>query len=138
MKVTPNFHMNGNCKEAISLYEKALNATVLYLYSYSDANPAEFVAKADERDLVYHSEIMIGTQRVMMVDDTGAFPPKGNTLSLVITFDTAGEVKKAFEAMSEGCQIISPMQSTSYSSCFVSFVDRFGVRWELMTEQPND
>jgi PhnB protein len=27
------------------------------------------------------------------------------------------------------------MVKTGYSSCFVSLVDRYGIRWELMTEQ---
>lgn len=31
--------------------------------------------------------------------------------------------------------VIHPMKSTTYSSCFVSLVDRFGMRRELMTEQ---
>jgi len=35
----------------------------------------------------------------------------------------------------DGATIIYPMQSTTYSSCFVSLVDKFGMRWELMTEQ---
>ncbi|WP_342756628.1 hypothetical protein [Kineothrix sedimenti] len=31
--------------------------------------------------------------------------------------------------------LLKTMQSTAYSSSFVSLVDKFGMRWELMTEQ---
>lgn len=42
---------------------------------------------------------------------------------------------QAFEAMKDGAEILSPPQSTTYSSCFLSLIDRFGNRWEIMTEQ---
>ena len=43
--------------------------------------------------------------------------------------------KQAFDLMADGATIIYPIQATEYSSCFVSLVDKFGMRWELMTEQ---
>lgn len=135
MVVTPNFHMNGNCKEAIQLYQKALDAKIVSIFCNSDANPQDYQLKPDEKDFVYHAEIMIGNQRIMMTDDLSDFPPKGNTLSLVITFDTSEEVKKVFDGFANACQVISPMKSTTYSSCFVSLIDKYGVRWEFMTEQ---
>ena len=61
--------------------------------------------------------------------------PAGNLVSLVLTFETADEVKAAYEKVADGCIILEPMKSTSYSSCFVSLIDKFGMRWELMTEQ---
>ena len=134
MKITPNLHMNGNAKEAIAFYRQVLDAEIFSLYCQSDANPADFTARPGETDLVYHAEISIGGQRVMLTDDTAPFPPKGHTLSLVVTFDTAAQVKQAYSAFADGCQIVSPLQKTSYSSCFVSLIDKFGVRWELMTE----
>lgn len=101
----------------------------------ADANPQDYRASEHEQDLVYHAEIMIGNQQIMMTDDADTTAPKGNAISLVLTFDTADEVKAAYEIISSGCKIISPIQSTSYSSCFVSLIDKFGIRWELMTEQ---
>ena len=87
------------------------------------------------RDLVYHSEMTIGGRRIILSDEVGEKTEQGNPLSLVVTFETAGEVKKAYEILSQGAQIVHAMQSTSYSSCFVSLIDQYGIRWELMTEQ---
>lgn len=126
MIVTPNFHMDGNCKQAIALYTRAFGAKVQTLLLESDASHPE---------RVYHAVLILGSQRIFMTDDTAQTPPKGNTLSLVLTYDTKGEVMAAFEAVREGAQVITPPQATPYSSCMVSLVDRFGVRWELMTEQ---
>lgn len=135
MLVTPNFHMNGQCKNAIKLYEQAFGATVHTLLCNSDANPADHQTTTDEADFVYHAVISIGGQRIMMTDDLSDFPPKGNTLSLLLTFDTPDQVKAAYALLSEGCTLITPMTSTTYCACFVSLIDRYGVRWELMTEE---
>lgn len=134
--VTPNFHFQGNCKQAIKLYEMAFGAKIKVLLCNSDANQHDWKSDQGDNDLVYHAEIIIGNQRIMMTDDTSSTEPKGNTVSLVLTFETVDEVKVAYEIVSKGGKIIHPMQSTSYSSCFVSLIDKFGMRWELMTEQP--
>ena len=37
--------------------------------------------------------------------------------------------------MKEGIRTIYQMEATPYSSCLVVFVDKFGIRWGIMTEQ---
>ena len=44
------------------------------------------------------------------------------------------QVAAAWETMKEGSTVIYPLQSTFYSSARVVFVDRFGIRWGIMTE----
>ena len=136
LKVTPNFHFRGHARQAIELYKLAFEADVKVLFCNSDANPEDCEGEVENQDdLVYHAEIYIGGQRITLTDAPDSPSPNTHPLSLLITFETAEDVKKAYEIMSEGATIIYPMQSTSYSSCFVSLVDKFGMRWELMTEQ---
>ena len=67
--VTPNFHFKGQCKEAIELYKKAFGAEVKVLLCRSDANPQDYIVKdPNQNGLVYHAEIYIGTQRIMLSD----------------------------------------------------------------------
>lgn len=136
LQVTPNLHFNGQCKQAIQLYEEAFDAKVKVLLCESDADPEDWTVKGNRADLVYHCEMYIGTQRLMLNDSTDSDAQSLNhVMSLVVTFDTADAVQRALSILAEGCTIIHPMQSTSYSSCFVSLIDKFGMRWELMTEQ---
>lgn len=37
IKITPNFHFNGKCEQAINLYKQAFNAKAECLLRYSDA-----------------------------------------------------------------------------------------------------
>lgn len=130
--VTPNLHFQGQCKDAIQLYIDALGGVLLSSFFYGDAEEG---FPPEQRDWVYHAELLIGEQRLMFSDWNRPTPPPGNTVSLVLTYDTPQEVEAAFEGLSPGCTLVTPMHSTPYSSCFVSLVDRFGMRWELMTEQ---
>ena len=136
LKVTPNLHFRGQCKQALELYKQALGAEVKVLLCNSDANPQDMEAENEyPGDIVYHAEFYIGGQRLTASDSPDDPVANCHPISLLITFETAEDVKKAYEIMAEGATVIYPPQSTSYSSCFVSLVDKFGMRWELMTEQ---
>jgi len=136
--ITPTFNLQGQCEEAIKLYEKAFNAEIDFILRYTDADKRDFdVPLTDEqKKYVYHAEIHIGQQRIMF-SDIVEFDhlTKSTSLFLTVTLDSADEVKKAYEIIKDGCTIIYPLQSTTYSSCFVSLVDKFGFRWGIMTEQ---
>jgi len=136
MIVTPNLHFRGQCEQAIRLYEAAFGAVTRVFLRNSDADPQD--ANSDDKsplNLVYHAEILIGNQRIILSDSACNETSQGSPMSLVITLDDAAEVRRAYDVLSDGATLIHPMHSTTYSSCFVSLVDRFGMRWELMTEQ---
>jgi PhnB protein len=104
---------------------------------YSDADERDWDKPLtdEQKKMVYHAQMLIGTQRIMFSDTIGFDPSKGTSLSLIVTFEDAASVKRAYEVLKEGSTIVHPMVSTTYSSCFVSLVDKFGIRWGLMTEQ---
>ncbi|XMB85339.1 VOC family protein [Mycoplasmatota bacterium WC44] len=136
MIVTPNFHFRGNCKEALELYKEVFGISILCIYENKDANPLDYTTDAKFSEHVYHAEVVLGNTRFMMSDVSEEMEhTTGNSLSLVITFDNADEVKKAYDTLKDNAIILTPIQSTTYSSCFVSLIDKFGIRWELMTEQ---
>lgn len=135
--ITPNFNFTGRCGEAIALYQKAFNAKVGCLLRYSDANREDWDKELtlEQENYIYHAELFLGDQRIMMCDNMEVDLAKSTALSLTVTFDTKEEVKQAYEVLKEDSETIYQMQSTTYSSCMVVFIDKFGFRWGLMTEQ---
>ena len=135
--ITPNFNFAGRCEEAIALYQKAFKAQLGCLLRYSDANKSDWNKKltSEQENYIYHAELFIGDQRIMMCDNMDVNLVKITALSLTVTFDTKDEVKQAYEVFQEDSETIYQMQSTTYSSCMVVFIDKFGFRWGLMTEQ---
>ncbi len=138
MMVTPNFNFNGDCKQALELYEKAFDGEITQLFFFKDADPSDFSVPLTEmqRGYVYHAEMIIGNQRLFFSDNIDQIP-FGKNLSLVITFEHKKDVERAYEIMIDGGYAITPLTETTYSSCFASLVDKFGMRWELMTETKN-
>lgn len=137
MIITPNFNFNGQCEEALLLYQKAFHGTIGCMLRYSDANPKDWTRplSQEEAQKIYHSELWIGIQRMMMCDNLEVPFQTSLSLSLVVTVDTKDEVAAAYEILKEGCTLIYPMRQTTYSSCEVVLIDKFGFRWGIMTEQ---
>jgi PhnB protein len=137
MIVTPTLHFYGQCEEAIGLYQKAFDLRTSYILYYSGADPSDWnvTLTEEQQAYVYHSEAYIGGQRFMLADEIGQEASTNTSLFLTITFETADQVKQAYEVLTDGGSIIHPLRSTTYSSCMASVVDKFGFRWGLMTEQ---
>lgn len=135
--VTPVINTNGQCEEAMKLYEKAFGASTRFMMRYSDADSRDWdLPLTDEqKNMVYYAEMYIGDQRIMLSDIVDFDITKGTALFLVITFEDAESVKRAFEVMEAGGTVIMPPKSFTYSSCEAKVIDRFGIRWGLMTEQ---
>lgn len=135
--ITPNFNFNGRCEEAITLYRKAFNAKVDCLLRYSDADTRDWNKElnSEQANYIYHAELFIGNQRIMMCDNMDVDLKQSTSLSLTVTFDTSEEVRGAYEVLKNDSTTIYPIHSTTYSSCEVVFIDKFGFRWGLMTEQ---
>ncbi|MBU9719876.1 MULTISPECIES: VOC family protein [Bacillaceae] len=137
MIVTPNFHFNGECLEALRLYEKAFGGQLLMCLHYNEANPEDMSTEnlsEEQKQYVYHAEMMIGSQRFMFSDSLTTVPT-GQHISIVITFNKPDEVRGAYNVLKFGSTIIHPLHETTYSNLMVSLIDKFGMRWELMTER---
>ena len=136
--VTPNLHFNGCCEEAMSLYKKTFGSDGGFMLRWSESDPKDFSEPLtnDQKNYIYHAEMYIGNQRIMMSDKL--VPDDCDNVNdsfLTVTFESAGEVNAAFDTMKENCVIIHPPRRTTYSSRTVNFIDRFGKRWTFMTEQ---
>lgn len=137
MKITPTLNFGGQCREAIQLYEQAFQGKITCLISYRDANDPAYMPllSEEQKDYIYHAELILGDQRIIMSDHVDIEFQTCYSNFLTIMYDTKEEVQEAYALLKEGSKTIYPMEATPYSSCRVVFVDRFGIRWGIMTEQ---
>ena len=137
MNFVPTFNFGGQCREAIQLYARAFRGTISCLITYGEANDPAYnpLLKEHQKDYVYHSELVLGDQRILMSDNVTIDFQTCYSNFLTIMCDTREEVQAIYELMKEGSTTIYPLENTWYSSCRVVFVDRFGIRWGIMTEQ---
>lgn len=137
MQVVPTLNFGGNCREAIHIYEKAFHGKISCLITYGEANDPEYnpLLKENQKEYIYHSELVLNNQRIIMSDHVDIEFQTCYSNFLTIMFDTKEEVQQAYEIMKEESKTIYPLEATPYSSCRVVFVDKFGIRWGIMTEQ---
>ena len=137
MQITPTLNFGGTCREAIQMYARAFDGEITCFITYGEANDPAYMPHLNEeqKEYIYHAELMLGNQRIIMSDNVDIEFQTCYSNFLTVMYDTKEEVQRAYGIMKEGSRTIYPMEATSYSSCRVVFVDRFGIRWGLMTEQ---
>ena len=137
MQIVPTLNFGGNCREAIQMYEKAFNGKISCMITYGEANDPAYIPllKENQKEYIYHSELVLDNQRIIMSDHVDIEFQTCYSNFLTIMYDTKEEVQRAYEIMKEGSKTIYQLEATPYSSCRVVFIDKFGIRWGIMTEQ---
>ncbi len=137
MQITPTLNFGGNCREAIQMYEKAFEGKITCLVTYGEANDPAYMPllSEEQKDYIYHAELVLGNQRIIMSDHIDIEFSVCYSNFLTIMYDTKEEVQRTYEIIKEGSKTIYKMEATPYSSCRVVLVDKFGIRWGIMTEQ---
>ena len=134
MTFVPTLNFNGKCREAMEMYQRAFSGEVTALLTYGEVNDPAYPLKEDQKDWNYHGELTFGNQRIIMSDHVDMQFDVCYTCFLTAMMDTKEQVAAAWEVMKEGSTVIYPLEATFYSSARVVFVDRFGIRWGIMTE----
>ncbi|MCL2420697.1 MAG: pyridoxamine 5'-phosphate oxidase family protein [Defluviitaleaceae bacterium] len=138
LKVTPALGFKGQCNQAIALYEKAFGAKIIEKLHYKDADPKDLQYKEAEKDFVYYSEMVIGNQLIVLGDDSEGIldensQGRSSAISLLVEFETVDELKAAYNLISDGATILTPMSDTTYSTGYITLVDKFGIHWDLLS-----
>lgn len=136
MKASPYLIFNGNCMEAISLYEKAFSTKAIGVCQYKHAPPSEdFPITPETAELVMHSILPIGKETIYLCDTTPDYPAAfGNGSFACVELDNAEAVKATFEILKEGGKVFCEAQETFWNKCYAELEDKFGLKWTLMIE----
>jgi len=124
MKVRVELAYNGNCREAIALYEKAFGAKA---EGYGGESPVEHVfLRFEENPLVVHGEIGMHDRPK---DNPCSY---GDGVSVSVGFENAEAIEAVFDVLKDGGEIIFAPAKTYFMDCYCEVKDKFGVKWILM------
>lgn len=122
--LVPQLYLNGKCQEAIETYKKAFNSETNSIMFDSEKEPVKFVI---------HAEMHILGTRIMLSDFGGTKElTADSTMEIVAIFENEEILREAYQIMNEDSKTITPIGPIFFSSCLVSFIDKFGVRWCFM------
>ncbi|MEK4069738.1 VOC family protein [Peribacillus sp. FSL R5-0717] len=136
MRLSPYLMMNGNAKEAIQFYEKAMDAKVLFNQTFGEMpeNP-EFPLPEEAKDLVAHAMLKVGETDFMFSDTfPGQTSQSGDQVTICISINEIEKSKRIFETLSQGGEVKMPLQEAFFSPAYGIVTDKFGVTFQIYTE----
>lgn len=136
LRMSPYLMMNGNAKEAIQFYEKALKAEVLFNQTFGEMpeNP-EFPLPEEAKELVSHAMLKVGETELMFSDNfPGQTSQIGDQVTICISTNDIEKSKQMFESLQQEGQVKMPLQETFFSPAYGIVTDKFGVTFQIYTE----
>lgn len=119
---------DGNCAQAMKFYARVLGAKVETLMTYAQV-PGD-KPPASHADRIMHAHIVHPDFALMAGDTPPGIPYQGvSGVMLALTYPTAAEGKRVFEALAEGGKVSMPLGETFWADAFGMVVDRFGTPW---------
>lgn len=129
----PYLNFDGNTREAMTFYHKALGGD-LNIQTFADVNAP---GPPGSENRVMHAALRRG-DAVLMASDTmpGMEFVQGNDVHINVDCDTVDEIEHAFKAMSEGGNVVMPLADQFWGARFGMLVDKFGMHWMFNCQLP--
>ncbi|MDR2204063.1 MAG: VOC family protein [Nitrososphaerota archaeon] len=135
MKASPYLVFNGNCIEAIKLYEKAFNTKATYCQYKDTPTNTNYPIQPGTEEFIMHAILPIGNCTIYLCDTTPDCKTIfGNGAFACIELDNEKAVKTAFEILKEGGKVFCEAQETFWNKCYAECEDKFGLKWSIMIE----
>jgi PhnB protein len=134
-----NLHLvftGGVCPDAFAFYETVFNTKRAFTMKYGDA-PGDMPIPEEAKNLVMHTSMPLGSMQLMGCD---AMPGmKGDPIGgfhISVEMEDEAEVKRIYEALTEGGKVVMPLTKTFWSPLFGMLADKFGVEWMVSVPGP--
>jgi PhnB protein len=133
MPVSPYLYFAGNCAEALSFYEIALDAKVEFRMKFNEAPESPPAPAGWDEKICHASFTILGTCLMASDAPPGMYnKPAGFRIALNMeAMDAPNTAKTWFEALAAGGSIDMPLQKTFWASAFGMLTDRFGIPWMI-------
>ncbi|WP_028551278.1 VOC family protein [Paenibacillus sp. UNC451MF] len=137
LQMTPFIMLDGNAKEAIQFYEKALHAKVLFTQTFGEAPVSpESPVPEDIKERLAHSVLKIGEADLFVADTTPGQPHQGgDTVYICITTNDIEEANQLFDSLQQEGQVSFPLQETHFSPAYGIVTDKFGVTFQIFAKK---
>ncbi|WP_017445329.1 VOC family protein [Gayadomonas joobiniege] len=138
MLVTPYINFNGNCKEALAFYNKAMGANTKFMMTWAEApdmddknQPPEYELPDDLENSILHASFEIGGHEIMACDVPAKEYKKAQGVSISIAFDSLNEIERVYSELAADGDVSMPLTETFWAERFAMVTDKYGVPWML-------
>ena len=137
VKVRVYLFFNGNCAQAIALYEKAFGINAEFILRYKDVPPEDGSKHPDgTEDFVMNAWLKLGNDEIGTIGMCDRLPDTrcvyGDGVAVHVSLGSADAVRTAFSILKDGGEISVSPEKVFYSECYCEVTDKFGIKWILM------
>ena len=137
MKIVTSLSFRGQCREAFDFYADVLGGKVTAAFPYGAAPPDMPITDDKYKDWLMHCWLEVGDQALMGADMAPEFAPNidkpKNGFDVTFHSEDGGEVRRVFDALSQGGKVTMPFAETFWSPGYGAVVDQFGIPWMVNT-----
>jgi PhnB protein len=136
VRLNPYLSFDGQCRAALTFYERCLGGKVVYMMTYAQSPAASEVA-SEWGNKIYHATFSLGDQTLGAADAPPASykPPQG--FSLMLHLDGAADADRIFAMLAENGVVQMPLQQTFWAARFGVLTDQFGTPWIIQCDKPS-
>ena len=125
-RLNPYMNFDGNAREAMEHYQKALGGELTI------STFAEYGTPADQGgDKVMHAQLNTPSGFTLMASDMppGMDHSPGNNVAIGLSGDDEAELRGYWEKLSDGATVTMALEKQMWGDVFGSLTDRFGIHW---------
>ena len=132
MAINPYIHFNGNAEEALNHYRDALGGDLQILRFAG--SPAESCAPEGWGQKVLHGALQSNAGLILASDaTTDQVRNPGDNIEVAVQVESEDCAERIFAKLSSGGAITQPLTETFFSPRFGMLVDKFGIKWIIVT-----
>lgn len=125
---------DGTCNDALHFYQRILGGQIQTLTTVGESPMAAQFPPSSARRVI-HARLRFGENTIMASDWLAPQPYPGvHGMFVMLTLGDVETATTVFAALSDQGKVESPLQKTPFARAYGSFVDRFGVPWQVMVE----
>jgi PhnB protein len=125
-RLNPYLSFNGNAREAMEFYQKALGGD-LTLNTYGEYGDPS----APEANNIMHGQLETSAGFTLMAADNppGAPYNPGTSFAVSLSGEDSEELRDYWKKLAEGATIDVPLEKQMWGDEFGQLTDRFGIAW---------
>ena len=129
-----------NCREVFEFYRSVFGGEFAFISTFREGPEDMGVAEA-ELDRIMHVSLPIGSSVLMGSDSCSSFGPPpvvGDNFSLSFEAESKEHADEIFAKLSSGGEVKCPMADAFWGAYFGACTDKYGINWQVITEQSQD
>ena len=127
-------NFNGQAEEAARFYAQAFGAPAPYLMRFADM-PQENQQQAPPsmEQLLMYGNVKTFAGDIMLSDNIpGQEVLPNSAYWITVSHPDEHQLRQVFAALSEGGEVLMPLETTFFSPLYGQLKDRYGFHWMLM------